>query len=75
MLKKLLQYNDASLIYLCNGYQLITQIKNEQLTKEDLERLKNVFEIHCDKSALFVFMLEQQINLKKDLVLNKTSMK
>lgn len=71
MLKKLLQYNDASLIYLCSGFQLINQIKNEQLTREDLEQLKDVFEKHCDKSALFVFMLEQQISLKKDLVLNK----
>ena len=65
MLKELLKYNNASLLYTCSVPQLIVQIKNENLTKEDLEQLKRIIEIHCDKSALFTFVLDQQIGLRK----------
>lgn len=65
MLKQLLKYNDSSLVYTCDAPQLILQIKNEKLTKEDLEQLKRIFEAHCDKSALFTFVMDLQIGLRQ----------
>lgn len=64
MIKRLLELNDSSFIYVCNITQFREYVKDSNLTKEQLEQLKNKLEDHNEKSFVFIDIVSKQLKKK-----------
>lgn len=61
MLRQLLKYNDASLVYSCTPEQIERLIKDEKLTKQEVIELRVKLENHSSKLESFKHVIKKLI--------------
>lgn len=61
MLRQLIEYNDASVVYSCNIEQIERLIIEEKLNKTEIKKLREKLEEHSSKLESFKYVIRKLI--------------
>ena len=62
MIRRLLDFNDASFIYLCDFEKMKQLLDDADLTETELLHLKNTFAEHERRAIVFEQILQKRVN-------------
>lgn len=62
MIRRLLDNNDASFIYLCDFVKMKSLLNDAELTQDELLHLKNTFSEHERRAIVFEQILQRRID-------------